>query len=44
MPNLIKNLKVALTLSSLLIYFLNIYTNLRHTVLQSARKVNPSFF
>ena len=45
MPNLtFKNLKEALTLSSLVIYFLNILTNFRHMVLQPARKLNPNFF
>ena len=39
-----KNLEEALTLSSLVIYFLNIFTNFRDIVLQSARKLNPNFF
>ena len=34
----------ALTLSSLVIYFLNILTNFRHIVLQSARKLNSQVF
>ena len=36
-------MKEALTLSSLIIYILNILTNFRHIILQSARKLNPPF-
>ena len=44
MPNLIKNLKEALTITFLVICFLNILTNFKHIVLQSARKLNRIFF
>ena len=37
-------MKEAVTLSSLIIYFLNILTNLRNKVLKSAWKLNPNFF
>ena len=36
-------MKEALTLSSLIIYILNILKNFRHIILQSARKFNPPF-
>ena len=41
--NPFKNLKEALTLSSLIISILNILTNFRHIILRCARKLNPSF-
>ena len=43
-PTSFKNLKEALSLSSLVIYFFNILTNFRHVALQSARKLNPNCF
>ena len=43
-PSSLKNLKEALTLSSLVIYFFITLTNFRHLVLQSTRKLNPKFF